>query len=322
MISGLASLHIVGQHGDALSEGVSFRTEGVGLCLCRRGKGVVRVDEVRYDVSAGSLGVFFPRSQVQVVERSEDLDVLVMRVDVSAVQPLLNRVGDVGSLLKLREHPLRMVGADDFAMAEGYVEGVLRLQAEESAALREGRAREAQLWGMQGERLRDAVALLVMLLLEARPAADSPQTFSDSPRWEGEANVRGAGEKRRSEVVTTFLGHLHQYFRQEHEVGFYAGLQCLSARYFSWLVRESTGRTPSAWITSFLLEESRWLLSGTSLSVKQIAEQLCFPSQSYFGKWFKQRMGGVGPTSWRRSLISSSSPVKSGEAEGKQEKQT
>lgn len=286
MISGLSSLRVLGQRADALSAGVSFRTEGVGVCLCRQGSGVVVVDGVSYEVCAGSLGVFFPRSEVRVVERSADLDALVIRVDVSETQSLLNRVGDVGRLLSLRNHPLRVVSASDFSLAESYVGIILRLQEEESRAMSVGEVHAAMLWGMQGERIRDAVALLVMLLLESSNSVD-------------EESVHTSMAQRRSEVVSLFLSHLHSYFRQEHEVGFYAGLQSLSVRYFSWMVRESTGRTASSWISGFLLEESRWLLRGTSLSVKQIADQLCFPSQSYFGKWFKHRMG-VSPLSWRR----------------------
>jgi len=44
--------------------------------------------------------------------------------------------------------------------------------------------------------------------------------------------------------------------------------------------------------------EARQLLSYSDLSVKQIAERLHFPNQSFFGKYFKQA-AGVSPKHYR-----------------------
>ena len=58
--------------------------------------------------------------------------------------------------------------------------------------------------------------------------------------------------------------------------------------YLSHLFAETLGFTMSAYITRCKLEESRILLSYTDKSLREIANYLCFSSQSHFQKCFKE----------------------------------
>ena len=40
-----------------------------------------------------------------------------------------------------------------------------------------------------------------------------------------------------------------------------------------------------------VITEAKQLLEGSDLSIKEIANQLNFPTQSFFGKYFKQYVG-------------------------------
>ena len=322
MLDGLLWLHAVGRGDDALAEGRVFRTDGVGICLCRSGRCQAEVDDRVYEIVGGGLGVFFPRSVVRIVSRSEDLDAVVIRVDTTSVQPLLNRTSDISRVMRVREHPLCLLSPADFATAQMYVDLFLRLAShqERDGSMEASRLQQLRLLG-------EGLGMFVTEQMTRRQPDEASQSDSEGKSVQpvGGASLPSPAEgalgnaatspsggasshTRGNELATRFLSHLHRDFRLHHDVGYYAGLQCVSTRYFSVVVHERTGRTPSSWIAAFLLEEACYLLTSTSRSVQEVADELHFPTQSYFGKWFKAR-AGQSPTAWRRVQ---SHPVRQG----------
>jgi AraC-like DNA-binding protein len=85
-------------------------------------------------------------------------------------------------------------------------------------------------------------------------------------------------------------------------VGYYAEQQFLTNRYFSAIVKEKSGRSPSQWIATALLVDAQNLLRTTNLTIKEISDLLNFPNQSYFGKWFKH-LTTIGPMDYRRGKM-------------------
>ena len=43
--------------------------------------------------------------------------------------------------------------------------------------------------------------------------------------------------------------------------------------------------------STYVITEAKYLLDNTDLSIKEIATKLNFPTQSFFGKYFKQYVG-------------------------------
>jgi len=79
-----------------------------------------------------------------------------------------------------------------------------------------------------------------------------------------------------------------------------AGAVNLSESWFSQVFKNTTGLTPYQWQMNKRLEEARDLLSGTDLSVADIAERLGFSDQAHLTRAFRQFVGET-PASWRRS---------------------
>ena len=134
----------------------------------------------------------------------------------------------------------------------------------------EGQRRLWQLNQLQLERAKECLLLQIVIAFT-----------SDDSQTKNSVN-------RKDEIVRQFFTCLRQSYRKEHEVGYYADKQCLSMRYFSFVVRE---------------RNARQMIVETDKTVKEISELLCFPSQSYFGKWFKVHTG-MGPTEYKRSVNS------------------
>ena len=110
--------------------------------------------------------------------------------------------------------------------------------------------------------------------------------------------IRPLPQERKDRIFQQFLISLHRNFRVHREVAFYAGQQCLTPRYFSTVVREKTGRSALRWITATVVAEAKKMLSDPALSVKEIADALGFPNQSFFGRYFRQYTG-ISPTEFR-----------------------
>jgi AraC-like DNA-binding protein len=59
-------------------------------------------------------------------------------------------------------------------------------------------------------------------------------------------------------------------------------------------------QSPNEWIDHYVSMEMRVLLKNSTLSIKEIAQQLHFPNQSFLGKYFKEHVG-MSPSQYRKS---------------------
>jgi AraC-like DNA-binding protein len=100
-------------------------------------------------------------------------------------------------------------------------------------------------------------------------------------------------------ISRTFLQLVKDNFRQERQLKFYSDALCITPRYLSRVVRECTGSSASDWIERYVVLEARALLKSTNMTIQQISDYLNFPSQTFFGKYFKRR-AGLSPKEYRR----------------------
>ncbi|MFT3822570.1 MAG: helix-turn-helix domain-containing protein [Chitinophagaceae bacterium] len=102
-------------------------------------------------------------------------------------------------------------------------------------------------------------------------------------------------ELTKNETITErFLQKVRDSYKTERRVEYYAELLELSPNYLSHVVKDVTGKTAGQWIDEYVTLEAKALLKSTNMTVQQVANDLNFPTQSFFGKFFK-RMVGVAP---------------------------
>ena len=108
-----------------------------------------------------------------------------------------------------------------------------------------------------------------------------------------------AENKSRQELLAErFLDFVQKHYKEERSVGFYADKLCLTPKYLSTVIQQTSGKTAAEWIDQHIALEAKALLKSTNMTVQQISDQLNFPSQSFFGKYFK-RLVGVSPKEYR-----------------------
>lgn len=110
-----------------------------------------------------------------------------------------------------------------------------------------------------------------------------------------DADVRTSADN----ISRAFLKMVKDNFRSERQLKYYADMLCITPRYLSRVVKDCTGSSAADWIERYVVLEARALLKSTNMTIQQISDYLNFPSQTFFGKYFKRRTG-LSPKEYRR----------------------
>ena len=97
-----------------------------------------------------------------------------------------------------------------------------------------------------------------------------------------------------------FIKLVKDKFKTERFLEYYADELGVTPKHLSRTVKAQTGYSAASWIERFLILEAKILLKSTNLTVQQISDNLNFPTQSFFGKYFKKNVG-VSPKLYRNS---------------------
>jgi AraC-like DNA-binding protein len=110
--------------------------------------------------------------------------------------------------------------------------------------------------------------------------------------------VKGENSKQEM-LVEKFLDLVQTHYKEQRELSFYADKLCLTPKHLSKVVRGISSSTANEWIDNHVILEAKALLKSTDMTVQQISEELNFPSQSFFGKYFK-RCTGMSPSEYKK----------------------
>jgi YesN/AraC family two-component response regulator len=105
-------------------------------------------------------------------------------------------------------------------------------------------------------------------------------------------------KSRKEQLFDTFYDTLLIHYKESREVIFYANKLCITPKYFSVIIKEVTGKSAYEWINDYVILEAKSSLKITNKSIQEISNDLGFPNQSFFGKYFKHHTG-VSPKEYR-----------------------
>ena len=113
-----------------------------------------------------------------------------------------------------------------------------------------------------------------------------------------EVNEVKSTNSRQEEIFTKFTELLERHHKKEREIAFYADKMCMTSKHLSQVIKDYTGKTALGLIEEYVISEAKSMLLSTTMSIQQISDELKFPSQSVFGKYFK-RVAGISPSEYR-----------------------
>lgn len=101
----------------------------------------------------------------------------------------------------------------------------------------------------------------------------------------------GTISTRAQELFDNFMTLLQTYHEKERTLQFYADKMYLTPKYISGMIKKYSGKAALEWINDYVVLEAKMMLKYTGMSVQEISYALNFPTQSAFGKYFKQQTG-------------------------------
>jgi len=99
-------------------------------------------------------------------------------------------------------------------------------------------------------------------------------------------------------LIEKFLHLVQTHHNEQRGLEFYAEKLCLTPKHLSKVIKQITGKPANDWIDEHVALEAKALLKSTNMTIEQISDELNFPSQSFFGKYFK-RVTGMSPREYK-----------------------
>ncbi len=106
--------------------------------------------------------------------------------------------------------------------------------------------------------------------------------------------------KGNNRIPDRFISLVQHNYKEQRFLDFYAQQMGITTKHLSRTMKTLTGFTAVEWIERYVIMEAKVLLKSTNLSVQQISDKLNFPSQSFFGKYFK-KVVGMSPKEFRNT---------------------
>jgi len=248
-----------------------------GMFLCMSGTAEVLINNSVYRLEKGVLYVVSPLVTIHRISQSADFDGIHILDDWEVFYPVIHTIIDTILQLKLRNSPC-------LRLNETEVEFLIS-----RSDLIEAKRREMENASIAEEK---NLILRMIQLLEQETMLEIIRVYFRNK------TVESHPMDKKESIVYNFIHSLHFNFKQQRSVTFYAEEARLSNGYFTAVVREKTGRTPSEWIIDITITQAKLLLEKTKKSIKEIAADLNFPEQFTFRKYFKQHTG-IAPKEYR-----------------------
>ena len=106
---------------------------------------------------------------------------------------------------------------------------------------------------------------------------------------------------REQTIFDRFISLVNQYCCEHHQIGYYAERMCLTERYLTTVIRQTSGTTAKDWIDRALITRIKIELRHTDKPAAQIAEEMHFANPSFFSKYFR-RLTGMPPLKYKDQL--------------------
>ena len=249
------------------------RMKSLFLALCTSGHAQYTVDTKMHEVSAGDVIIISEEQVVADYMLSQDCKGIALIMSYDFFQNIARGVHELSALfLFASTHPVFHLDDNQTKALENDIEHIKEKIVD------------------TGHRFRRE---LVMTMLKALVIDMSNIIY----RFQ---QVGEAGQTRAEVIFRDFIQTVEKNYRTERRVSWYAQQLCITSKYLSETVRTVSRRTPSDWIDSYVTRELRVMLRNSTMSIKQIADELNFANQSFLGKYFKEHVG-MSPSKFRKS---------------------
>ncbi|WP_183568424.1 helix-turn-helix domain-containing protein [Mucilaginibacter sp. SP1R1] len=116
--------------------------------------------------------------------------------------------------------------------------------------------------------------------------------------YEKQHTIIKGKQTRKQELNMLFQELVFHHYKGHRNVQYYADALYVSPKHLTETIKDVTGRTAGEWIDDAVILEAKVLLRNHEISIARVADDIHFPDQSSFGKYFKKHTG-MSPSDYR-----------------------
>ncbi len=242
----------------------------------------IRILNEEYRVKDHCIFACMPFVNVEILRIRKPGKIILGGIQLEDVMEVINTTVNSSNLLAIQQTPL--VDIDDSQF--NYLIGSIELYLNEISDSRHGENDNTRFF-IQQEIIKSHSRLLVAQVMKVY--------FSN-------LSMDMKGYSHRDLVFQFFMFDLYANCREQRNVHFYASRSSLSLKYFSTIVRQLSGKSPSDLIKTVVVGEAKSMLNDPHRSIKDIATSLNFPDAPTFTKYFR-RVTGMTPKEYRKNNL-------------------
>ena len=247
------------------------RMDGVVLLICRKGWLNGSVNLMPHRIEEGMLAVFHREHLLQFWSQSDDFEASAIVLSSQFIQEMhIDLKQAIPIFMHLKDNPAIHITEEEHSVLNMFYE-TIRCVLRSSDDIH----RPAII-----QRLLEAMFYKILAIHQNKVP---------------EVSFRCG---RREEFFERFMELLTQYHKQERSMGFYAERLHITPKYLSSVIKEVSGKSAAEWIDQYVILEAKALLRYSGLSIQEIAYELNFSTQSFFGKYFKHHTG-ISPSAYK-----------------------
>lgn len=251
------------------------------FAICENGDFDIRISNVEYKIKGRCIFACMPFVNVEIIRINETSKLILGGIKLEDVLSVINTTVNSNNLLAIHQNPLVNITDSQF---DYLATSIKEYQEEISESLQD--IDKNNCLHIQQEIIRYHSGLIVAKVMKV--------FFSNMPMLVDSCSHRDA-------VFQLFMLDLQTNCRTQRNVDFYASRSSLSRKYFSTIVRQVSGQSPSDLIKTVVIGEAKAMLNDKQKSIKAIASSLNFPDSPTFTKYFR-RATGMSPKTYRKSL--------------------
>ena len=244
-----------------------------GICVCLQGNSRVTFNQHRCRIQKGDMCVFFPHMLLQLDNQSDDFEAYCIVSEIDITREV--QVPSATSLfLYIKDNPC-------ISLTNEQVEDIL-----------------------QYSRILNKYDRMDDMPFHKHIIEHSVMSLSYivASIYARHAPIKQMPLTRQNTILHKFLSTLATDFTRSREVAYYADKLCITPKYLTIVVRNTSGMSATEWISRIVINNAKALLTGTQMTVQQISNKLNFPNPSFFGQYFLRHVGKT-PKEYRRDSI-------------------
>lgn len=232
----------------------------LAISLCLYGELTVEINMIEHHISAGNLVITLPEDILQHKEISDDVKGLFIIVSQQFIEEAFPQIEEILPLfLHIQKYPCLNLSVQECVKIQSFYNFFIQHLEEDSL--------------YRNKIIRSILQSLIYYM------AGIINLDKDNKR------------ERKDELFTRFVQLIIKNYRRNRKLDFYADKLFISPKYLSDVIKKISGRTAHDWIDRYILLEAKILLRSSHKTIQQIADELNFPNNSFFSKYFKKHCG-------------------------------